>query len=313
MKIFKPLFWEKKISLISIILLPVSLIVKLAAYLKRKLTKPIIFKIPIICVGNIYLGGTGKTPLSIYIANELTKLKKKPLIIRKFYKNHSDEHRLIKKNYKHFITNSNRSTGIINAQNNNYDTVILDDGFQECKIKKNLNIICFSQNQLAGNEMVIPSGPLRESLNALKYADLILINGKKVSDFEKKILKINNKLKIFYSNYIPVNIDQFKGKKLLAIAGIGNPNNFFELLEDYDLNIEKKISFPDHYKFTPSDIKKIVSEAKKNNLEVVMTEKDYLKIKDLNDEVFHYIPISLEVDNKAKFINEIVRIYDQNF
>ena len=77
MKIFKPLFWDKKISLISVILLPVSLIVKLATYLKRKLTKPTIFNIPIICVGNIYLGGTGKTPLSIYIANELTRLKKK--------------------------------------------------------------------------------------------------------------------------------------------------------------------------------------------------------------------------------------------
>ena len=77
--------------------------------------------------------------------------------------------------------------------------------------------------------------------------------------------------------------------------------------------MSKKISFPDHYKFTPTDIRKIMSEAKKNNLEVVMTEKDYYKIKDLNDEAFHYIPISLEVDNKAKFINEIVRIYDQNF
>ena len=313
MKIFKPLFWEKKISLISIILLPISLIVKLSAYLKRKLTKPIIFKIPIICVGNIYLGGTGKTPLSIFIANELLRLKKKPLIIKKFYKSHTDEHRLIKKNYKYFITSSDRSSGILDAQNNNYDAVILDDGFQECKIKKNLSIICFSQKQLAGNEMVLPSGPLRESLNALKYANLILINGKKVLDFEKKILKINSKLKIFYSNYIPLNINQFKGKKLLAIAGIGNPNNFFELLEDYNLNIEKKISFPDHYKFTHSDVKRITSEAKKNNLEVVMTEKDYLKIKDLSKEIFHYIQISLEVDNKAKFINEIIRTYDQNF
>ena len=245
MKIFKPLFWKKKLSLMSLILLPISLIITLTTYLKRKFTKPIKFKIPIICVGNIYLGGTGKTPLSIYIANELMKLKKKSLIIRKFYKNHKDEHRLIKEKYKHFISSLDRSTGIINAQNNYYDAVILDDGFQECKIKKDLSIICFSQKQLAGNEMVLPSGPLRESLNSLKYADLILINGKKVLDFEKKIHNINSKLKIFYSNYIPLNIDKFKDKRLLAIAGIGNPNNFFELLEDYNLNIEKKIAFPD--------------------------------------------------------------------
>ena len=96
MKIFKPLFWEKKLSLISIILLLISFIVKITTYLKRKLTIPTKFKIPIICVGNIYLGGTGKTPLSIYIANELVKLKN-PLIVKKYYKSHFDEHRLIKK------------------------------------------------------------------------------------------------------------------------------------------------------------------------------------------------------------------------
>ena len=268
MKIFKPLFWEKKLSLISIILLPISFIVKITTYLKRKLTIPTKFKIPIICVGNIYLGGTGKTPLSIYIANELVKLKKNPLIVKKYYKSHFDEHRLIKKNYKHFVLSADRSSGIIQGLNNNHDTVILDDGFQDCRIKKDLSIICFSQKQLAGNEMVLPSGPLRESLNSLKYADLILINGKRVLDFEKKIHKINNKLKIFYSKYVPANIDKFKNKRLLAIAGIGNPNNFFELLEDYNLKIEKKISFPDHYRFTHSDIQMIFDEAKKTSLKL---------------------------------------------
>ena len=78
---------------------------------------------------------------------------------------------------------------------------------------------------------MLPSGPLRESLNSLKEAHIVLINGKKNFEFEKKILKINPKLNIFYSKYIPNNINEFINKKLLAIAGIGNPGNFFELLE----------------------------------------------------------------------------------
>ena len=99
----------------------------------------------------------------------------------------------------------------------------MDDGFQDCRIKKDLNIICFNQRQLIGNGMIIPAGPLRESLESLNLAELVLINGNKDEYFEEKILTVNNKIKIFYSQYVPTNLDHFKGKKLIAIAGIGNP------------------------------------------------------------------------------------------
>ena len=312
MKIYKPKFWDSEYSVIAILLTPITLIVILIIFFKKIFTRTIKFNIPIICIGNIYIGGTGKTPTSIYIAQELLKIGKKPAILRKFYKEHKDEHKLIKENFKNLILNKNRSAGILEAEKMDFDMVILDDGFQDYKIKKNLNILCFNQNQLIGNGYVLPSGPLRERLSSVKNVEIIIINGKKNIKFENKILNINKKLKIFYANYKPINIEQFKNQRILAIAGIGNPNNFFQLLTENGLNIEKKLIFPDHYEFSNSEISKLIEEADKNNNQILMTEKDYFKIKDMNHNNIKYLKVSLEIDEKEKFLNEITKLYVQN-
>ena len=132
-----------------------------------------------------------------------------------------------------------------------------------------------------------------------------MINGNKSTSFEQKILKINKNLEIFYSYYKPLNINEFKNKKLLALAGIGNPENFFQLLEKNNLNIQEKLIFPDHYRFTKNEIENIVNKAKKKKLEIVMTEKDFFKIKDFNLKNINYLKISLEINNKEKLIQII--------
>tara|TARA_E500000178_G_scaffold266677_1_gene264085 strand:+ start:2202 stop:3134 length:933 start_codon:yes stop_codon:yes gene_type:complete len=309
MKINKPKFWDKKNSIASFILLPFSFAVLIFIFLKRKITQTNKFKIPIVCIGNIYIGGTGKTPASIFLANEILKSGKSPVILRKFYSNQVDECNLIKANFKNLILDKNRTSGIKKAMKNKYDIVILDDGFQDYKLKKDLNIICFNSNQLIGNGLVIPSGPLRERLNALKYAQIVLINGNKNNHFEKKILKINENLNIFYSRYKPTNIEEFKNKKLLAIAGIGNPENFFKLIEDNNLEISKKLIFPDHYSFSLHEIQKIMDKAKKENLNVIMTEKDYYKLNHFQITGIKYLKISLEIENKEKFLSKVKEIY----
>ena len=309
MKINKPKFWDKKNSIISLILLPLTFVVLILIFLKKKIIQTNKFKIPIICLGNIYIGGTGKTPASIFLANEILKSGKSPVILRKFYSNQVDECNLIKANFKNLILDKNRTSGIKKAMKNKYDIVILDDGFQDYKLKKDLNIICFNSNQLIGNGLVIPSGPLRERLNALKYAQIVLINGNKNNHFEKKILKINENLNIFYSRYKPTNIEEFKNKKLLAIAGIGNPENFFKLIEDNNLEISKKLIFPDHYSFSLHEIQKIMDKAKKENLNVIMTEKDYYKLNHFQITGIKYLKISLEIENKEKFLSKVKEIY----
>ena len=310
MKFNKPKYWDSKNSLLPILFFPFSLIVLAIIFLKKKITIPETFDIPVICLGNIYVGGTGKTPASIFVAKELSKLGKKPVILRKFYKSHVDEHVLIKNEFNNLILNKNRNIGLKIAKKKDYDTVILDDGFQDYKVKKNLNIICFNQNQLIGNGFVIPSGPLRNSLSSLQAANIILINGNKDEKFEKKILKINKNLKIFYSNYKPLNLDDFKGKKLLALAGIGNPKNFFQLIEKHGLKIEKKMSFPDHYEFNKKEIDNIKLEAKNKNYQIITTEKDYIKIKEFDDNQIKCLKVLLDINESDKFLAEITKIYD---
>ena len=304
MKLDKPKFWDYKYNFLTIILLPISYLVLVFIFLKKKLKKEIKFKIPVICIGNIYIGGTGKTPTSIFLAKELDKLGKKTAIVRKFYKNHKDEHKLIQNSFKDLILTKKRSQGIIEAEKN-YNTVILDDGFQEYKIFKNLNIICFNSNQLAGNEYVLPAGPLRESLDNLTRAQIILINGSNNKKFEDKLLSYNKNLSIFYSNYKPKNLEQFKNKRLLAFAGIGSPNNFFKLLNHYGLKIEKQLVFPDHYVFSPNEVSRIVEEAKNRNLEIITTEKDYYKIEDYGIKKIQYLKVDLEINDKEKLLKEI--------
>ena len=309
MKLYKPNFW-KETNLVSILLFPISLIVKLIVLMRKTFLKELEFEIPIICVGNIYLGGTGKTPLSINLGKELSILNKKPVIIRKYYKHHKDEYSLIRENFKHLITKKDRKNAIKNAVQNGFDTVILDDGFQDYKIKKNLNIVCFN-NQLLGNGMLIPAGPLRESLDSLKSAHIIIINGDQNIEFERKLLEINNEISIFYSRYQLIDIEKYRGKKLFVVAGIGNPENFFELIRSQNLNIIKKLSFPDHYQFSKSEILNIISDARKNGYQVVMTEKDYHRVKDYNFTEINYIKVKLEIAEKKEFLNKVLTVYDK--
>ena len=305
MKLYKPKFWDNKIGFLSVILFPLSLIFIFVTHLNRKISKRKVFKLPIICVGNIYLGGTGKTPTSIFLARELSKLGKKAVILRKYYKNHTDEYKLIKNSFKNLIINKNRADGINDAEKNGFDFVILDDGLQDHRINKNIKIVCFNSNQLIGNGLVLPAGPLRERLSILKSAEIVIINGKKNNIFEKKILNINKKLEIFYSFYKPINLDQFKNKKLLAIAGIGNPYNFFKIIEENNLYISKKLIFPDHYQFSQIEVENIIKDAELNNYEIIMTEKDYFKINNYKLKKINYLKVSLEIPEKKRLLDQI--------
>ena len=308
MKLYKPKFWNHK-NFISLSLFPVSLIIQLVILLKKKFTKVSSFKIPIVCIGNIYVGGTGKTPLSILVSKELSKIGKKPVIIRKYYKEHMDEHSMIKENFSHLILNSDRTGAIQEAQNKNFDTAILDDGFQDYKIKKDLSIICFNSN-FEGNDFVIPAGPLREKLNSIKNAQIIVINGYKNLKFEKKILAINNNIDIYYSKYKAINYAKFSQKELLVITGIGNPENFLELLNSHKLKIAKKYIFPDHYTFSKEELNNFKSEAKKNGYQIICTEKDYHRIKEFNIKEIDYLKVELVLEKKERLIKKIQSIYD---
>tara|TARA_B110000285_G_C14953756_1_gene528122 strand:- start:31 stop:960 length:930 start_codon:yes stop_codon:yes gene_type:complete len=307
MKIFKPKFWSVKNSLIAYFLFPLSIFIQALLILRNKITKVKKFSIPVICVGNIYIGGTGKTPLSIEIAKILEKFNKKTAIIKKSYKEHVDEFKLIESKQVSLFINSSRHTAINDVVKNKFDYAILDDGFQDFSVNKDLNIVCFNEKQLIGNGMTFPSGPLRESLSSLKRCQIIVINGGRNIEFEKQIKIISNNISIYYSKYLPTNIEDFKNKNLIAFAGIGNPENFFDLLESNKLKIIKKISYPDHYNYTLQELNDLVSFSLENNLKIITTEKDFYRIKHFHQKQIEYLNIKLEISNKDQLAKEIIK------
>ena len=306
MKIYKPKFWHKKNSLISFFLLPLSFIFQLLILLQKKFKKKEKFSIPVICIGNIYLGGTGKTPLSIKVAEIFKKFNKNTAIVKKLYKTHDDEFKLIESKNIKLFKDSSRAYAIKNAEINEFDCVILDDGFQDSSIVKDLNIVCFNEEQLTGNEMTLPSGPLREPMSSLKKCQIIVLNGNVNEAFEKKIKNISNNINIYYSQYSPTNLNKFINHNLIAFAGIGNPDNFFNLLEKNNLRLKKKIAFPDHYNYSIKELNDLVDFSVKNNLKIVTTEKDFYRIKHLKITQIEYLKVEIVIKNKDKFEKEII-------
>ena len=308
MSFFKPKFWDKnQVSLFSILLFPIALLIKLLNLFKRSITKTYQCSIPVICVGNIYLGGTGKTPLCIEIFSILKDLNMNPAFIRKKYDSFQDEVNL-QKQVGPTYQNTKRIEALKEAIQNNANVAILDDGFQDFSINKNLSIVCFNEKQWIGNGLVIPAGPLREDLSALKRANCVIINGKKNIDIENKIFSKNGKIKIFYSNYKPQNIVDFQNKKIIAFAGIGNPENFFDLLKDNKLNIIETIKFPDHHKYSEKELENLLNKIKENNTVLLTTEKDYFRISENYKKNIKCLKIKIEIENKNQFIEEIKKI-----
>jgi len=305
MKMKKPKFWDSsRFSFWAILFFPISILFLLFSFInKYKISKK--FPIPVICVGNIYVGGTGKTPLASEIFKITKSLGKNPAFVKKYYDYLKDEITMLKKVGTTFVSKS-RKEAIESLIKNKNDIAILDDGFQDYTIKKNFSVVCFNQKQWIGNGLVIPSGPLRERITAVNRSDCIVINGERNIKIEDQIYKKNKNAKIFYSKYKPVDINRFKDKQIYAFSGIGNPSNFFDLLRENNLNLIGTNSFPDHYHFTKSDleilIKKINSE--KNQI-LLTTEKDYFRIHDNFKTHFQYLKIELEIENKDNFIELI--------
>ncbi len=301
MLIKKPRFWDsEKISIYSIILYPISIIYFFLLTIIKKFKKNQNFEIPIVCVGNIYLGGTGKTPLVYEIYNILNSIGKNPAIIKKYYNYLEDEISLLKSKSIVF-SEKNRSLAIKELIENKYDTAIMDDGFQDFSIKKNFSILCFNEKQWIGNGLLIPAGPLRENLKSLSRANCIFINGKKNTNIEKQINKIKEN-NIFYTKYVPKNISNFSNKKIIAFAGIGNPINFFELIKDNNLNLIDYRSFPDHYNYSEKDLNDLILKAKNNDAILLTTEKDYFRINNSFKNSIEKLEVKLEIENKDNFI-----------
>ena len=305
MKIKKPLFWDNY-NLVSLSLIPLSFIVIFFNFIKTLSFKKN-FKIKTICVGNIYLGGTGKTPLALKI-NDILKYKFKTVFIKKNYPDQIDEQNILSK-YGKLICLKFRDIALKIAQRKKYQLAILDDGLQDKSLNYDISIACFNSSDLIGNGLIIPAGPLREKVSSILNYDIVFLNGEKnKSKFEKKLKQLNPKLKIFRARYTPKNLKSFKFKdNFLMFSGIGNPAEFKKTLNKYNFNIKKEIIFPDHYKYKNSDIMKIKKTARRNKLKIITSEKDYCRLSNSQKKNIQYLTIELKIEKENEFKNFLLK------
>ena len=314
MKLKKPKFWDyKKPTLYSYLLLPLSIILNLIYGIKSK-PKLSNSKIKTICVGNIYIGGTGKTSLAIKMKEILDQNNIKACFVKKFYFDQIDEQKLLSKRGSLF-TSTKRAIALDDAISRGFEVAIFDDGLQDRTIKYDMEIVCFNNLNWIGNGLTLPSGPLRENISSLRYYENIFLNGNEESlvDIKDQIKKINPNITINQGKYIPSNISDFdKDENYLAFSGIGNHKTFINMLQNNKLKIIDDLEYPDHYQYSKKDFDKIVDKAKKQQAKIITTEKDYLRLDSFDKTKILFIKSNLKILNEKNFTKTLINLNENN-
>ena len=316
MNLHKPKFWDfEKPNFLAYLLLPLTLFVRANIFISKLYPKKKFKKIKTICIGNIYLGGTGKTPTTLKLYQLLKNINYKVVNAKKYYFDQEDEYILLN-NKSNVITLRDRDEIIKHAIKKNYELVIFDDGLQEKKIDYDLKFVCFDSKNWIGNGLIIPSGPLREEINSLRKYDGVFLKVTNTSiDLNKIrliIKNINPKIEVF-DTYVKIkNIESLElSDKYLIFSGIGNSTSFKEILEYNNFNVVEEKIFADHYDYKIQDIQKILEISKNKDLKILTTEKDYIKIpEDLKSEI-NFIEIDLEIPKKDKLIKFVKSKIDE--
>tara|TARA_Y100001970_G_scaffold293928_1_gene444731 strand:+ start:21023 stop:22006 length:984 start_codon:yes stop_codon:yes gene_type:complete len=320
-----PRFWSnRKNWIIPAALSPLAMIYRLSIFVNRLNSKNITCSIPIVCAGNIVTGGAGKTPTAIAIAKLLADMGQTPHFLSRGYRGKisgptlvdreihdssmvGDEALLLAKIAPTWIS-CDREKGASAATNAGASIIIMDDGHQNHDIIKDLSIIVIDGGFGFGNSRLIPSGPLRESLKSgIIRADAVVIIGQDKYATKEKIK--NYSLPIIDADIFPVAKDtNIETKSVIAFAGIGRPEKFFDTLDFIGCEIIKKYTFSDHYNYKPKEIDRLASEAEKYSATLVTTEKDWIRIEKNKQNLVMPIPIELKWKdaNKIKdLLNEL--------
>ncbi|MDC6451455.1 tetraacyldisaccharide 4'-kinase [Alphaproteobacteria bacterium] len=306
-----PEFWYKNdliAKLKSFLLFPFSMIWILVSIIKKNFVKKYKSNLKVVCIGNLNVGGTGKTPFAIQTYKVLQSLgykpvfltrgykgiQKGPIEVKKFheFKDVGDEALLLRK-VGVTIVSSNRYLGAKYIENlkKKFDIIVMDDGLQNYQLKQDIKMLLIDKKILFGNGYCIPAGPLRETINqGLKKIDAIIFTGnngmKNINvHFSKNIQSFNTTLKI--TKHLKT-----KQTSFLAFCALANPMKFYETLEKNSFKVNSTKSFPDHHEYNNEDINKLKQEANSKNLKLITTEKDYVKIHDKENEI-SVLPIEI--------------------
>ena len=309
-----PEFWYKNdliSNLKSLLLFPLSIIWILASVIKKKVVKKYKSNLKVICIGNLNIGGTGKTPFAIHTCKVLKSLgykpvfltrgyrgiEKGPIEVKKFhsYKDVGDEALLLRKEGT-TIVSSNRCLGAkyIETFKKKFDIIIMDDGLQNYQLEQDIKLLLIDKKILFGNEYCIPAGPLRETITqGLKKIDAIIFTG---DNSNKNInFHLSKKIQSFDTNLEIKQTLETKQSSYLAFCALANPMKFYTTLKKNNFKVILTKSFPDHHEYNNEDMSKLKQDANSKNLRLITTEKDYVKINDRKNEV-SVLPIEIHLN-----------------
>ncbi len=326
---------------------PISLIYSAISYLRWRLYRAGIFKVmsaksPVISIGNIALGGTGKTPFVIWLAKKLVEEGYSPVILSRGYGRRNcsrefiidnptnaclagDEPALMSKNIPNVpvIVHPDRYASIQEFGDNGDNIFLLDDGFQHIKLYRNLDIVSLPAEDPFSSGRFFPWGGLRDGLWRLKEADIIILMGENKENYDEIKKRLSPECKIVYAHKKFLSVKNMQGirlreevlnaKKVVAFAGICSSRSFTETIEQTGAIICSKIWFRDHHIYTKNDIKKIEIEAERCDADfLVTTEKDAVRLAGFNPRIeVLVICIDIIIDQEAellKAINEKIKI-----
>ncbi|WP_455205802.1 tetraacyldisaccharide 4'-kinase [Kaarinaea lacus] len=313
-------YWYQP-SLISLLLLPLSWLFCLLVFLRRGLFKLGLLKsyalpVPVIVVGNISVGGTGKTPLVVSVVQHLKSQGYKPGIVSRGYGGRAtswpqsvqadsdpqqvgDEPVLLARRAQCPVVVSPQRVQAAHALLEQYDcdVIISDDGLQHYALRRDIEIVVVDGERRFGNSRCLPAGPLREPVSRLSRVDFIVANGAAVNgEFSMQLLMQDavNLLKPQQS----AAVDDFSSQKVHAVAAIGNPQRFFKQLKNQHIDLIEH-AFADHFAFSAEDLDF------QDDLPVLMTEKDAVKCQGFANSLHWCVPVVAKIENN--FLNKLIQ------
>lgn len=303
-----PIFWNKK-NLIAKGLLPIGMLYSAATAFRLKTKKSHKVDLPVICIGNLTAGGTGKTPVAIAISELLQKQGYNSAFVSRGYggklsgvmvdpqihsaKDVGDEPLLLARQAPVSI-NPNRYLAALEAQKNGANVIVMDDGFQNPSLHKDISFLVFDGGFGIGNEYPLPAGPLRENFSkGIKRASAAIIIGEDKHGIASRL----NNLPVFKGKIVS-KLPQLGSKKVIAFAGIGRPQKFYNSLSEYGLDLVDTIDFPDHHFYTSLELRNMVEQAETAGAELITTAKDFVKIPPEMQPRFKVLEIKIEWEDE---------------
>lgn len=309
MKLAAPKFWyDNDKSFWATCLLPFGYVYGLVVSERLKTQMPPLLK-PVICVGNLTLGGAGKTPTVQAVARLLQKDSVNVHIVMRGYggslkgpvqvdvKTHDwravgDEALLLARDFPVWVARR-RPEGAQAAIAAGADVVLLDDGFQNPTLYKNFSIVVVDGATGFGNDEIFPAGPLRENVEeGLSRADAVVVVEPDQADVRGRVNKVHSRP--VFSAMPEITLPDTMPERVVAFAGIGRPEKFKQSLEQAEVEVVEWIDFPDHHPYTEEDITLLRKKASETGLPLVTTEKDYMRLPFyMRDEV---MPVAYRLD-----------------